>query len=69
MSKDSFLDEGPDDLSPLKFATGYQGREAEPLTRLIWSRVVYLLEHCEEREANSLLEEFDEPPHWDDILN
>ena len=69
MSKVSFLDEGPDDLPPLKFVTGHQGREAERLTRFIWARVVYLLEHGEEREANSLLEEFDEPPHWDDILN
>ena len=69
VSKASFLDEGPDDLPPLKFATGHQGREAERLTRFIWARVVCLLEHGEEREANSLLEEFDEPPLWDDILN
>jgi hypothetical protein len=69
VSKASFLDEGPDDLPPLKFATGQQGREAERLTRFIWARVVCLLEHGEEREANSLLEEFDEPPLWDDILN
>ena len=61
VSKASFLDEGPDDLPPLKFATGHQGREAERLTRFIWARVVCLLEHGEEREANSLLEEFDEP--------
>ena len=39
------------------------------MTRFIWARVVCLLEHGEEREANSLLEEFDEPPLWDDILN
>ena len=68
MSKASFLDEGPDDLPPLKFATGHQGREAERLTRFIWGRIVYLLEHGEEREANSLLEEFDELPLWDDVL-
>ena len=62
VSKAFFLDEGPDDLPPLKFATGHQGREAERLTRFIWARVVCLLEHGEEREANSLLEEFDESP-------
>ena len=61
VSKASFLDEGPDDLPPLKFATGHQGREAERMTRFIWERIVCLLEHGEEREANSLLEEFDEP--------
>ena len=69
MSKASFLDEGPDDLPPLKFVSGHEGREAERLSRFIWERIVCLLEHGEEREANSLLEEFDEPPLWDDILN
>ena len=59
----------PDDLSPLKFATWHDGREAERLTRFIWERIVCLLEHGEEREANSLLEEFDEPPLCDDVLN
>ena len=68
MSKVSFLDEGSDDLPPLKFVTGREGREAERLTRFIWERIVWLLERGEEREANSLLEEFDEPPLWDDIL-
>ena len=69
MSKASFLDEGPDDVAPLKFVTGHEGREAERLSRFIRERIVCLLEHGEEREANSLLEEFDEPPLWDDILN
>tara|TARA_B100002051_G_scaffold80311_1_gene76720 strand:+ start:1419 stop:1628 length:210 start_codon:yes stop_codon:yes gene_type:complete len=68
VSKASFFDECPDDLPPLKFATGHEGREAERLTRFIWGRIVYLLEHGEEREANSLLEEFDELPLWDDVL-
>ena len=69
MSKASFFDEGPDDLLPLKFATGHEGREAERLIRFIWERIVCLLEHGEEREANSLLEEFDESPLWDDLHN
>ena len=68
VSKASFLDEGPDDLPPLKFVTGHEGREAERLTRFIWERIVCLLEHGEEREANALLEEFDEPPLWVDVL-
>ena len=62
MTKASFFDESPDDLSQLKFATGHKGREAERLTRFIWGRIICLLEHGEEREANSLLEEFDESP-------
>ena len=69
MSKAYFLDEGPDDLPPLKFATGHEGREAERLTRFIWGRIVCLLEHGEEREPNSLLQEFDEPTLWDVELN
>ena len=69
MSKASFLDEGPDDLPSLEFVTGHEGREAERLSRFIWERIVCLLEHGEEREANSLLEEFNEPLLWDDILN
>jgi hypothetical protein len=68
VSKASFLDEGPDDFPPLKFVTGHEGREAERLTRFIWEIIVCLLEHGEEWEANSLLEEFDEPPLWDDVL-
>ena len=69
MSKASFLDEGPDDLPPLKFVTRHEGREAERLSRFIWERIVCLLEHGGEREANSLLEEFDESLLWRDILN
>ena len=69
MSKASCIDEGPDDLPPLKFVTGHEGREAERLTRFIWERIVCLLERVEEREANSLLGQFDESPLWDDVLN
>ena len=69
MSKASFLDEGPDNLPPLKLETGHEGREAERLTRFIWERIVCLLEHGGEREANSLLQEFDEPPLWEDVPN
>ena len=62
MSIASFFDEGSDDLPPLKFATGHEGREAERLTRFIWERIVCLFQYGEEQEANSLLEEFDELP-------
>jgi len=57
------------DVPPIKFETGHQGREAEHLTRFIWDRIVRLLVMGKELEANSLLEEFDEPPLWDDPLN
>ena len=69
VSKASIFDEGPDDLPPMKFATGHEGREAARLTRFIWERIVCLLERVEEREANSLLGQFDESPLWDDVLN
>ena len=69
MSKASFLDEGPNDLPPLEFATGHEVREADRLTRFISERIVCLLEHGEEREPNSLLQEFDEPTLWDVELN
>ena len=62
MSIASFFDEGSDDLPPLKFATGHEGREAERLTRFIWERIVCLLEYGEEQEVNSLLKDFDELP-------
>ena len=48
--------------------TGHEGREAEILTRFIWTRIMILLERGKELEANSLLEEFDEAPLWDDPL-
>ena len=57
------------DVPPIKFETGHQGREAERLTRFIWDRIMRLLVMGKELEANSLLEEFDEPPLWDDPLN
>ena len=69
VSKASFFDEGSDDLPPLKFVTGHEGGEAERLTRFIWERIVCLLEHGEERAANSLLGQFDESPLWDNVLH
>ena len=56
------------DLPPIKFETGHQGKEAECLSRFIWNQVIRLLLAGKELEANSLLEEFDEPPLWDDPL-
>ncbi len=53
----------------MTFETGHQGREAERLTRFIWDRTMHLLLMGKEWEANSLLEEFDEPPLWDEPLN
>ena len=57
------------DVPPIKFKTGHQGKEAERLTRFIWNQVIQLLLAGKELEANSLLEEFDEPPLWDDPLD
>ena len=57
------------DVPPIKFETGHQGKEAERLTRFIWNQVIQLLLADKELEANSLLEEFDEPPLWDDPLD
>ena len=57
------------DVPPIKFETGHQGKEAERLTQFIWKRVMRLLLTGKELEANSLLEEFDEPPLWDDPLD
>ena len=57
------------DLPPIKFETGHQGKEAEHLTRFIWNQVIQLLLAGKELEANSLLEEFDEPPLWDDPVD
>ena len=56
------------DVPPFQFATGHQGEEAERLTRFIWNRVMKLILTGKEHEANALLEEFDEPPLWDDPL-
>ena len=44
-------------------------KEAKRLTRFIWNQVIQLLLAGKELEANSLLEEFDEPPLWDDPLD
>ena len=57
------------DVPPIKFESGRQGKEAERLTRFIWNQVIQLLLTGKELEANSLLEEFDEPPLWDDLLD
>ena len=57
------------DVPPIKFETGHQGKEAERLTRFIWNQVIQLLLAGKELEANSLLEEFDEPPLWDNPLD
>ena len=57
------------EVPPIKFDTGHQGKEAERLTRFIWNQVIQLLLAGKELEANSLLEEFDEPPLWDDPLD
>ncbi len=56
------------DLPPIKFESGPQEKEAERLSRFIWNQVIRLLLAGKELEANSLLEEFDEPPVWDDPL-
>ena len=56
------------DLPPIKLETGDQGKEAERLSRLIWNQVIRLVLEGKELEANSLLEEFDAPPLWDDPL-
>ena len=56
------------DQPPIKFETLDQGKQAERLTRLIWNQVIRLLLAGKELEANSLLEEFDAPPLWDDPL-
>ena len=53
-------------VPPLRFETGLTGGEAERLTHFIWCRIMYLLENGYEQEANSLLEEFDEPGLWDE---
>ena len=68
MSNASRLDQSPDDIPPLKFVTGHEGREAERLTRFTWNRMLILLGRSKEPEANSILEEFDVPPDWDDPL-
>ena len=52
----------------MKFETGHQGKEAESLTRFIWNQVIQLLLAGKELEANSMLDEFDEPPLWYDPL-
>ena len=57
------------DVPPIKFESGRQGKEAKRVPRFIWNQVSQLLRAGKELEANSLLEEFDEPPLWDDPLD
>ena len=52
----------------MRFVTGHEGKEAERLIRFIWTRIQSLLKRGKALEANSLLEEFDDPPLWDDPL-
>ena len=61
--------DAPGDVPPINLETGHQGEEAKRLTRFIWNQVIQLLLAGKELEANSLLEEFDEPPLWDDPLD
>lgn len=68
VSKTTVSNEDPGDIPPLRFETGHEGREAELLSRYIWKRIMFLLERGKELDANSLLEEFDEPPLWNDVL-
>ena len=58
-----------DNVPPVKFKTGHQGKEAERLTRFIWNQVIQLLLAGKELEAISLLEEFYELPLWEDPLD
>ena len=68
VSKTSGFDEDPGDIPPLRFETGHKGREAEILSRYVWKRITILLERGKELDANSLLEEFDEPSSlWDNL--
>ena len=53
VSKAYRLAKDPGDLPPLKFVTQREERSAERVTR---------------SDANSILEEFDMPPLWDDPL-
>ncbi|AII49510.1 hypothetical protein KR52_10200 [Synechococcus sp. KORDI-52] len=64
----SYLDESFGDIPPLKFVTAHEGREAERVKRFIWNRILVLLGRSKEPKANSILEEFDVPPVWDDPL-
>jgi len=64
--KTTGFEEDPSDIPPLRFKTGHEGREAELLSRYVWKRMMIVLELGQKLDANSLLEEFDEPsPLWD----
>ena len=62
------FDQDLGDVSQLRFVTGHKGQEAARLTRFIWTRIQSLLKRGKALESNSLLEEFDDPPLWDDPL-
>ena len=62
VSKTTLSNEDPGDIPPLRFETGHEGREAELLSRYAWERIMILLELGQKLDANSILEEFDEPP-------
>ena len=62
VSKTIDFSEDPGDIPPLRFEKGHEGREAELLSRYVWKRIIIVLELGKELDANSLLEEFDEPP-------
>ena len=68
MSQVPHFDHDPGDIPPVRFVTGHKGQEAARLTRFIWTRIQSLLKRDKTLDADSLLEEFDEPPLWDDPL-
>ena len=61
--------DGTGDAAQVKFNHRHHVKEAEHLTRFIWNRVITLLLMGKTTEANSLLEEFDQPPLWNDQLD
>ena len=68
MSQVLHFDHGPAVVPQMRFVTGHEGKEAERLIRFIWTRLQSLFKRRKVLEANSLLEEFDDPPLWDDPL-
>ena len=57
------------DMPPIKLVTGHAEVDAKGLTQFIWSRVLRLLAMGKEKEAVSLIEEYDDPALWDDPLD
>ena len=56
-------------MPPIKLVTGHAEEDAKRLTQFIWSRVLRLLAMGKEKEAVSLIEEYDDPALWDDPLD